>query len=193
MIRFKLTRINLMTATSAGRLLVDIALRDVRKVEKTSNRAPWIAKYWPATDYPEAYDLSNPAYKGRPPYCAAACCYWLKQLGVELAEMGELRKTFDKSLKEFESWRCKSAGAFRWRDWAKRKSDVLVLPKYAIAMPGDFVIFDFSHIGLVQNSSAGSVDTVEANTNLAGGREGDGCWAKSRSRDVVQGFIRIFK
>lgn len=168
----------------AAEMLLAIAKRDVGQVEVTRNRAPWIAKYWLATSYPEGG-------ANREPYCAAAVCYWLSTLGHELAEQGFFRSSFGMSLKEFDTWRCKSARAFDWRDWAHKRK-LPVLPETATALPGDIIIFDFSHIGLIEaDLGRAGFATLEANTNTAGSREGDGCWTKTRARTLAQCIIRL--
>lgn len=173
-----------MDTALARNMLVDIAARDIGKTEVSRNRADWIKKYWPATSYPEGY-------ANREPYCAAACCYWLKALGEELAQKGELKATFGKTLAQFESWRCKSAGAWRWQEWANQKG-VTVLPDTATPLPGDFVVYDFSHIGLVRRvGKKGRIITIEANTGPSGGRDGDGCYEKDRPQEIARCFVRV--
>lgn len=168
----------------AAELFIEIARRDVGQVEATRNRAPWIAKYWPATSYPEGHT-------NREPYCAAAVCYWLATLGRELAQKGLFRASFNMTLAAFETWRCKSARAFDWRDWAKKRG-LKVLPETATAKKGDIIVFDFSHIGIIEaDLGKAGFDTIEANTNTAGSREGDGCWSKTRARHLAQVIIRL--
>ena len=168
----------------ASKLLLEIAKRDVGMVEVTRNRAPWIQKYWPDTTYPDGH-------KNREPYCAAAVAYWLAQLGRELRQAGQLRATFGMSFAEFDKWRCKSARAFDWRDWG-RKRGLQVLPETAKALPGDIIVFDFSHVGLVEaDLGRTGFATIEANTNSAGSREGDGCWNKNRARSLAQCLVRL--
>lgn len=169
---------------TAAELFLDIARRDVGQTERTSNRAPWIEKYWPDTSYPKGHE-------DRQPYCAAAVCYWLAQLGRELRGEGELKNTFGMDSTAFNKWRCKSARAFGWRDWARDKG-LQVLPESATAQPGDIIVFDFSHVGLVEADLGKSgFATIEANTNAAGSREGDGCWNKTRARHLAQCLIRL--
>jgi hypothetical protein len=173
-----------MSTHPAATRLLAIAKRDVGQVEVTRNRAPWIAKYWPTTSYPEGHT-------NREPYCAAAVCYWLATVGRELAEDGLFRTSFGMTLKQFEVWRCKSARAFDWRDWA-RKQNLIVLPETATAKPGDIIIFDFSHIGLIEaDLGKAGFATIEANTNASGSRDGDGCWNKTRARNLAQCLIRL--
>lgn len=168
----------------AAELFIAIANRDVGKTEVTQNRAPWIARFWPFTNYPDGY--SN-----REPYCAAAVCGWLGTLGRELAEQGLFRSSFGMTLVQFESWRCKTARAFGWRDWARQKG-LQILGENEKALPGDVIVFDFSHVGIITaDLGKRGFATIEANTNSSGSREGDGCWAKTRARSLAQVLIRL--
>jgi hypothetical protein len=170
--------------TAARKRLVEIAHRDVGQVETSWNQGAWIKKFWPATSYPAGY-------KNKEPYCAAAVCYWVWQLSQELIADGLLKATTGKTGTQFEAWRCKSARAFGWREWADQKK-VLKLGETGRCLPGDVVVFDFSHVGIITGSSERYIHTVEANTNKAGSREGDGCWTKTRPRSAAQCFIRVF-
>ncbi len=165
--------------------LLKHARGDVGGTEKTRNTAGWIEKYWPRTTYPEGM-------KNREPYCAAACVYWLWAFLFELAKDGLLNETL--KLADWtaaEKWRCKSARAFDRRDWGRKAKGVKVLSENEKALPGDFVVFDFSHIGIVVEDRGKSILTIEANTNTEGSREGDGCWQKLRARPLVQCFVRV--
>ena len=79
-----------------------------------------------------------------------------------------------------------------------RKAGFQVLPDTALAKAGDFVTFDFSHIGLViedQPTLTAKVKTVEGNTNGKGERDstsGDGVWLKERDHTLTKAYIRIF-
>ncbi len=167
-------------------LLVTIAKREVGNVETPrNNQGAWIKKFWPATSYPDGY--SN-----REPYCAAACCYWLKTLGEELAAAGQLKASTGMTLEQWHKWRCKSAGAWAWQDWAKKAKGVTVLPDSAKPERGDIVVYDFSHIGLVTGQpSKGRIATIEANTGPSGERDGDGCWEKNRPQEIARAFLRF--
>jgi hypothetical protein len=166
--------------------LVNIALLDVGKMEITRNRAPFIRDYWPATTYPDGY-------VDRQPYCAAAVCRWVQmwlaipKVAVAVCEEYGLRPS------QLESWRCKSARAFDWIDWAKEKK-VLVFndSREHVLHTGDIMVFDMSHIGVVKDDNGATlVYTVEANTGATGGRDGDGVFEKTRQRSLARRFIRI--
>jgi hypothetical protein len=174
-----------MSTLAIRKKLIGIADLDVGNVEVRPNEGPWIAKYWPATNAPEIYLENNWRVK---PYCAAAMCYWLR----EWLKLPEVLAALKMTKAEAESWRCKSPGAWDWMDWAKRKglqtfSDS---PSTVIHL-GDVVVYDFHHIGLVANDKDNLIYTIEANTNVAGSRDGDGCWRKDRRRKEAQMFIRL--
>ena len=169
--------------------LVEIAKRDVGQTELTPNRSPEIAKLWPATFAPELYtDMKAKPYYGRPPYCAAAMCYWVREWLKDPEVLTALKMTPSQA----EKWRCKSPGAFAWQDWAAKKG-LLVLDdsqKHTLHA-GDIMVFDMSHIGLVETDHEDMVFTVEANTGPSGGRDGDGFWTKARHRSLAKCFIRL--
>jgi hypothetical protein len=63
---------------------------------------------------------------------------------------------------------------------------------------GDFVVFDFSHIGIVaadQKVVTDNLQTIEGNTNGKGERDsvaGDGVWQKERAPQLTKSYIRLF-
>lgn len=161
--------------------LVEIARRDVGQVESSRNRGEWIKKFWPATTYPEGYAKKQP-------YCAAAVSYWVQ----EWLKDSDVCKALGKTPQEAKSWRCKSAAAFGWRDWAHKKGLVVMDDKMTHTLhTGDLMIFDCSHIGVVTNDYSVWVDTIEANTGNQSTRDGDGCWKKKRHRSAALCFVRL--
>jgi len=94
-----------------------------------------------------------------------------------------------------EAWRPKTAAAFGYIEWAKKRPNTTkVLPETAAPKVGDLVIFDFSHIGIVVEVNRGSFRAVEGNTNQRGTRDsdsGDGVWLKTRKNSLVRAFVRI--
>lgn len=173
-----------MTTDSARQLLVDISATDLNKVEVTRNRAPWIAKLWAYTSYPNG--MAN-----REPYCAAGMCWVLGEFIAQLTAMGELQKTLGMTGAAAERWRCKSARAFGWQDWAKAKG-LKILPDTAKNVPkGAFMVFDMSHIGIVAADLGNLVVTREYNTGATGGRDGDGCFEKTRAKSLAKCFIVV--
>lgn len=174
-----------MTRTEAIQLLIAIAREFAGKTESSPNMAPWIAPLWPDTSYPEGM-------RDRAPYCAAGMCHVVAEWIRRLAAMGQLKAILGMTLKEANAWRCKSARAFAWRDWAKAKG-LKIIGDTGTPAPGDIVVFDFSHIGLVTGEERrATVPTFEFNTNASGSRDGDGAWDKQRPKSVAQCFIRLF-
>lgn len=134
------------------------------------------------------------------PWCAAFCCWLVRELLEEDEVRAYLASYFKKpslSFAQAEKARCRDASAFGWEKWA-RASGFKLLDENQLARAGDFVVFDFSHIGLViqdQKTLADRIRTVEGNTNGKGERDsatGDGVWIKERDRSLVKSYIRIF-
>ncbi len=170
-----------MSTLALRNKLVEIARLDVGRIETSRNHGPGIAKFWTATSY-------HGGYSNREPYCAAAGCYWLRQW---LLEPGVL-KALGMSPDEAEEWRCKSASAFGWMDWAKSKGLLIMGDSMTHALhTGDIMIFDMSHWGIVSDDYGTRVKTIEANTGATGGRDGDGIFEKDRPREIAKCFIRL--
>ena len=172
-----------MSTLAIRQKLVEIAARDVGQIETSRNHGLAIKKFWPATSYPDGY-------ANREPYCAAAVCYWVQQW----LKLPEVAAAFGKSITQLEAWRCKSAAAFGWLDWARAKGvTILSDSPVNVLHTGDIMVFDMSHIGIVTDDhpDENTVDTIEANTGPSGGRDGDGIWRKIRPRRVARGFIRL--
>lgn len=87
----------------------------------------------------------------------------------------------------------KTAGAYDFANWAKRNSEYIeVVKDKNKILPGDLIIFNFSHIGIsngvVKN---GRLDTIEGNTDGKGSREGGGVYKKSRALSIIKTVLRI--
>jgi hypothetical protein len=172
-----------MSTLSIRQQLVEIARRDVGKVEQTRNRAPWIQKYWSATTLPNGH-------ADRQPYCAAAVAYWVR----EWLKLPDVLDALKMTPAGAERWRCKSARAFDWLDWAAaRKLEVLSDRPTERLRVGDIMVFDISHIGIVKDDDAGAVFTIEANTGNGSVRDGDGCFERVRTRSQARAFIRLIE
>ena len=94
-----------------------------------------------------------------------------------------------------ENVRPRTAGAWDFENWAKKKSApaqlIRVTPATQIKK-GDIVVFKQSHIGLAVADQAGStIKTVEGNTDLSGSREGGGVYAKVRKISKIRSVIRL--
>ncbi len=163
------------------KLLVDIAALDVGQMEVTRNRGAAIKKFWPATSYPEGY-------VNREPYCAAAVAYWVQQWLRDPLVV----QAFGGTPSQLERWRCKSARAFDWLDWAKsKKLRIFGESEYEDVKLGDLMVFDMSHIGIVTGRLGKNIQTIEANTGEQGTRDGEGIFRKSRPYTLTKAFISL--
>ena len=172
-----------MSNLAIRQALVEIARRDVGKVEQTRNRAPWIQKYWSATTLPNGH-------ADRQPYCAAAVAWWVR----EWLKIPEVLDALKMTPAGAERWRCKSPAAFAWLDWANaRRLEVLGDRPTERLRVGDIFVFDMSHIGIVRDDDSSGVYTIEANTGATGSRDGDGCFEKVRQRSQARAFIRLIE
>lgn len=170
-----------MSTLALRNRLVEIARRDVGQTESSRNRGKAIEKFWPATSYPEGY-------ADRQPYCAAAVAYWVR----EWLKDGEVCQALGMTPAQAASWRCKSAAAFGWRDWARKKGLLVMNDSMTnILHTGDLMIFDCSHIGVVVTDKNEFVGTIEANTGSSSTRDGDGIWEKTRHRSAALCFVRL--
>jgi hypothetical protein len=170
-----------MTSLELRKKLIEIARRDVGQRETSHNAGRAIKKFWPATSYPEGYSL-------RAPYCAAAMAYWVQQWLKD----PDVAQAFGKTPAQLETWRCKSAAAFAWLDWAKRRNlPILSNASTTVLRTADIMVFSMSHIGLVVTDKGSQVTTIEANTGSSGSREGDGIYQKVRQRSLARAFIRL--
>lgn len=157
--------------------LVAAAKTQIGVRETSRNAAPEILKYWEATTYPDGM-------KDRQPWCAAFLA-WV----VFTAMLREpLLAVADKT-------RPRSAAVADWIRWAAVPSNGAAMfgPRDPVMkpMPGDIVIFTFSHIGVVEKPADGGVFTIEGNTDDAGSREGWKVCRRRRSLSVCRTFIRL--
>lgn len=167
--------------------LVEIAMGEIGTIEVGGNNlGPDVRKY----------QKSTWLAPGPWPWCAAFTC-WVLREWIKVPEViMTLRDTVAPGMSSLESWRCLDASAFGWEKWARFRG-LQVLPESARAKKGDFIIFDFSHIGIVvedQASNGNYITTVEGNTNGKGDRDsesGDGVWMKNRRYDLAKSFVRI--
>lgn len=135
------------------------------------------------------------------PWCAAFCCWLMRELIEDEAVLQYLSTYFKRpglTYAQADKLRCRDASAFGWEKWAGA-AGFQVLDERQLARAGDFVVFDFSHIGLViedQRALTDKVRTIEGNTNGKGERDsvtGDGVWLKSRDHTLTKSYIRIFR
>ena len=165
-------------------LLVQIAEKELgRKETKGRNQGPDVRKYQAATN------LELGAW----PYCAAFCAWAIERW---LADPANVKWLALKSTTPAR-WRPKTALAYGFIKWAEaRPATCAILPDTTEPQPGDLVVYDFSHIGIVKESRGDKFVAIEGNTSgvRADGtwsREGDGVYVKVRPRSLARCFIRI--
>ncbi len=170
--------------------LLAIAEEEVGQTEEGINAGARIVEYQGATWLPP----------GPWPWCAAFTAWvlreWLEKDEVRAA-VGEYFDRPKLTLAQVERVRCRDARAFGWESWAQQWK-LQLLDESQLARRGDFVTFDFSHIGIVRADQrpGQAVQTIEGNTNAAGSRDslsGDGVMRKTRAPSLVQRYIRIFR
>lgn len=162
--------------------LVSIAMSQVGVREIGGNNCgPKVREYQAATELPP----------GRWPWCAAFVDWclreWLKDASTQT--WLNLKTT------SYNRWLPKTAAAFGFLKWAKNRAETTkILSSKDRPKPGDIVVYDFSHVGIVTDALANSIEAVEGNTNGRGDRDstsGDGVWLKSRRKSLIQAFVRI--
>lgn len=164
-------------------LLVDIAAAQVGVREEGGNNCG--AKI---REFQKATDLKPAAW----PWCAAFVDWCLREWLSKPAALAWLNLQISTP----EQWRPKTAQAYGLLDWARsRPKTTIILPEDVRAKAGDIVLFDFSHVGIVEyDTGAGQILTLEGNTNGRGDRDsatGDGVWRKTRPKTIVRNFIRL--
>jgi hypothetical protein len=126
----------------------------------------------------EEYQRATWIAVGAWPWCAAFCAWVLREA---IRQSGRQLK------------HCPDPAAYGWERWGRNHGWAL-LTEAERAQPGDFVTFDFSHIGIVTADAGDTILTIEGNTNGRGDRDsvsGDGVWRKERARGLVKTFLRI--
>lgn len=121
------------------------------------------------------------APKGDWPWCAAFVSFCVQSLIKE-------------SIRESIEAPPFLALAYAFEPWGKRNNALIFRPRHCppyIPQRGDIVIFNFSHIGIVTKGGQNSFETIEGNTNAAGGREGYQVARKTRRMTSVECFVRI--
>lgn len=148
--------------------------------EQGKNFNPGFQKFWDATGYKEGMD-------NREPYCSAFASYCVQEADRREAKLFfPVPPTF--------------AACRQWKIWAQRYALIRMRDPF----PGDVVCFldyktnsavngHFSHVGIVDffDEQREVVHTIEANTNAAGSREGDGVYEKQRPLGVCGFFITL--
>ena len=118
------------------------------------------------------------------PWCAAFVCWIIREALISSGV---------KETKTFK--RPKTAAAWDFENWSIAQDSTTWMRKAPEGdiMPGDIVIFTFSHIGIAVSSpdKKGNVKTVEGNTDTAGSREGGGVYLKTRNISKIRSRIRF--
>lgn len=117
-------------------------------------------------------------------WCAAFVCWVIR---AALASCN-VRET-----KGFK--RPRTAGAWDFENWSMDQDDTTWTrkPHRNDILPGDIVIFTFSHIGFAVSApdKNGNIKTVEGNTDAKGSREGGGVYLKTRHVSKIRSRIRF--
>lgn len=156
--------------------IIKIATAEVGVTEVNgTNRGPRVNEYKAAT-------WLNPKLGW--PWCAAFIC-WVVREAMSTAGVKETT-TFR---------RPRTAGAFDLENWslAQDESTWTKKPHRGDILPGDIVIFKFSHVGFAVSApdKNGIVTTVEGNTDSSGSREGGGVFRKRRELSQIRSRIRF--
>jgi len=117
-------------------------------------------------------------------WCAAFVCWVVREA---------MASTGVKQTKTFK--RPRTAGAWDFENWSleQDKTTNTKKPHDGDILPGDIVVFTFSHIGIAVSSPNGEgiVKVVEGNTDTEGSREGGGVYLKSRHLSKIRSRIRF--
>jgi len=163
--------------------IVRIAKAEVGNEEVDgTNRGPEIQKYFLADNYdPNGSKPGDDGYA----WCAAFVC-WVIREAFKAAGADGHTGTFTLP---------KTAGAWDMENWSMDQDLTTWTrkPHRGDILPGDIVVFTFSHIGIAATSpdENGMVRTIEGNTDAAGSREGGGVFAKSRHISKIRSRIRF--
>lgn len=118
------------------------------------------------------------------PWCAAFVCWIVREA---------LKSCGAKETKSFK--RPKTAGAYDMENWSLSQDATTWTrkPHADDILPGDIVVFTFSHIGFAMSppDSSGNVATIEGNTDANGSREGGGVYRKLRHVSKIRSRIRF--
>jgi hypothetical protein len=118
------------------------------------------------------------------PWCAAFVCWVIREA---------LSSSGVKQTKTFK--RPRTAGAWDFENWSIDQDSTTWLRRKPAGdiVPGDIVIFTFSHIGIAVSApdKSGNVTVAEGNTDDAGSREGGGVYLKKRNISRIRSRIRF--
>ena len=164
-----------MSAFTEALIHLATAELGVSEVNHT-NCGPRVNTYKAATDLP-----SDQSW----PWCAAFIC-WLVREAMQATGIPETPG--------FK--RPRTASAFDFINWSLAQDDttrtIRNLSFAETILPGDIIVFQFSHIGLATGPLDGSTfPTIEGNTDGGGSREGGAVMRKLRRADQVRAIIRF--
>lgn len=156
-------------------LIAEVAREYLGTRETSRNQGPHFAAFWAATNY-------HVGEENREPWCAAFVCFCVQEA---------MRRNPAIAMPHPPRF----AAVSEWIPWARQPEvGALVFGPFsdATAAPGDILVFQFSHIGIVTGRKPGGwISTIEGNTNGEGSREGDGVYEKTRGYSSVRAFIRL--
>ena len=124
------------------------------------------------------------------PWCAAFVAHCLREW---LKTPENLTACISPAYPSANAWRCADARAYGWEEWAIKRG-LAVFDEDQKMRVGDIVTFDFSHIGIVREDRGNIIETIEGNTSAGpkgSQRDGDGVFARLRSRSLVRKVIRL--
>lgn len=90
----------------------------------------------------------------------------------------------------------KTASCPAFGDWAIANKLNIPKSKWSSVKKGDVVLFDFNgngdsdHVGIVESVGKNTVTTIEGNTGNGSDTNGDGVYRRTRSKSVVNYFVR---
>jgi hypothetical protein len=158
-------------ATDLARKTAEMASHDIGIRETGRNSGKRIKQY-----------LATVGLKPGQPYCIAAVCTWIK----EAAAAGGVKQEL-----------LFSPSCLRFLDYAVKTHHAFLPSELTPGMLPCVFIIDHGkgkgHAGLVIgiDEEGKALDTIEANTNPLGSREGDGVYARTRQLSEVVALVRI--
>jgi hypothetical protein len=162
--------------TTFVKALLTIAHREVGVTEVgKSNRGPRVDQYQQAT-WLDKKDWGA--------WCAAFVCWVVREA---------LSQTNTKETDNFK--RPRTAGAWDFERWSLAQDSTTQTRKPAGSdiLPGDLIVFKFSHIGIAQSAPdrQGNFTTIEGNSNSKGSRTGGQVCEGNRNISQVRSRIRF--
>jgi hypothetical protein len=156
--------------------IIELARKEVGVEEiDGTNCGPRVNEYKAATWLP--------ADKGWA-WCAAFVCWLIREAMAQtgIKETARFKRPQTASAWGFENWSLEQDGTTRTKK--PHRGDIL---------PGDIVIFKFSHIGIATSApdAEGFVHTIEGNTDSDGSREGGAVLEKRRHASRIRSRIRF--